>query len=341
MRQNCDVGATSLGRTLDRVAIRARPDRRVGCSRSVGGRKACGHASGTSGRHLGVAGDRGCGCAGAVAVVYLVTVRTDIGRLLGDAAFRGADSGGSGRSAAVASALDLVTVTTLLATMVVVATVALIRMRRADGLVALGILVAANASSRLLKSYLLGRPDLGLDEWASSGGNSLPSGHTTAAFSIGVALVVVAPRSWRAPISVGGLVFSSVIAVSTMLAGWHRAGDSLASFFLVGMWACVGGLVLLALGQDAEVPDAAPPTTGHDGWAGRSTSRWMLVVAGSSVVLSVVTGLGIALDPDARASGAGATVAFASAALAIIAGSAAVSGLDLEAMARVDRGRSP
>jgi membrane-associated phospholipid phosphatase len=280
-------------------------------------------------------------CAGAVAAVYIVTVRTGFGRAIGDAAFRGADTGETGPSVAVASALDLVTVTTLLATMVVVATVALLRMRRADGLVALGLLVAASVSSRLLKSYLLDRPDLGIVEWSSSGTNSLPSGHTTAAFSIGVALtMVVAPR-WRAAVCVSGLVFSCVIAISTMLAGWHRAGDSLASFFLVGMWSGAAGMALLALDRRLVVQSPPAPGAERARSARRSATTWLLMVAASCAVLSVATGVGVALDRDARASGLGATIAFASAALAILAGSSAVSALHLQNVLRVDRTRAP
>lgn len=184
-------------------------------------------------------------CGGAFAFVYWFSVQTVTGRQLADAAIRGASLTRSQAATAVNPTLDAVTTTALIAAMAAIAMVALIRLRRVNGLVAVGLLIAANVSSRVLKVHVLPRPDLGLAEFTPATLNSLPSGHTTAAFSIGVAALFVVPAVLRGVTAAAGIVFSSAVAIATLSAGWHRVGDSLASFFLVAIWACLGGVVIL------------------------------------------------------------------------------------------------
>jgi membrane-associated phospholipid phosphatase len=121
----------------------------------------------------------------AFVLAYWFTVQTITGRQLADAALRGATITRSSAGAAVDATLDVVTATALIAVVAAIAVVALIRMQRTRGLVAIGLLLAANASGRILKVFVLPRSDLGLAESAPAALNSLPSGHTTAAFSIG------------------------------------------------------------------------------------------------------------------------------------------------------------
>jgi len=83
---------------------------------------------------------------------------------------------------------------------------------------------------------LLTRPDLGLREITPATHNSLPSGHTTAVSSVVVALLVVTPARGRPLVAVTGGAAAVVTALATMSAGWHRAGDSIAAFRVVGAW---------------------------------------------------------------------------------------------------------
>lgn len=148
-------------------------------------------------------------CVSAFGFVYWFTVQTITGRQLADAALRGARLTWSPAAASVEATLDVVSVTTLIAAVAAIAVVALIRMRRTSGLVAIGLLLAANASGRILKAYVLPRDDLGLAESAPATLNSLPSGHTTAAFSIGVAALFVVPPALRPITAAVGILFSS------------------------------------------------------------------------------------------------------------------------------------
>ena len=191
-------------------------------------------------------------CAVGVAIVYWWSVRTVLGRAFGDAALRGAIETRGAFGTTVDTVLDIVSVASLATATAAVATIALVRLARVPGLVALAVLVASNVSAWLLKHHLLPRPDLGLDEYAPATLNSLPSGHSTAVFSAVVAVLLVLPPRLRAATALVGGTLTLVTAVATMVAGWHRAADSMAAFLLVGAWAALGVGAVVALGGERE-----------------------------------------------------------------------------------------
>ncbi len=246
-----------------------------------------------------------------LAAVYYVTVHTVAGRLLSDASLRGALSTGS-LVGTVDAVLNVVSIASLLGAVAAVALIALVRLARVQGLAATGVLVTANLSALLLKDYVLPRPDLGLHEIAPATLNSLPSGHSTAAFSAVAALLFVVPRRWRlALVTVGG-PYAAVTGVATMLAGWHRAADSIAAFLLVGFWTTVAAaatVVVLAAApaERSTVLDALPA----------SSVRW--IAATSLGCLSIGAPLAVALSGSApvRDSTIGSWVAFLAAGLMI------------------------
>ncbi len=188
-------------------------------------------------------------CAVGFALVYQLTVRTAPGRLLGDASLRGAILANSRITTVVDGILGVVSVASLLAGFAAVAMIALVRLRRDLGIAAVTLLLAANASTWVLKTWLLTRPDLGLPEVTPATHNSLPSGHSTAAFSVVVALLFVVPPRLRQAVAALGAVYGTVTGLATMTAGWHRAGDSLAAFLLVGLLAGLAAILVLVLGE--------------------------------------------------------------------------------------------
>lgn len=151
-------------------------------------------------------------------LVYLLTVRTASGRQFGDASLRGALITNSPVVDAVDAVLGVVSTATLLGGLAAIALIALVRMQRVQGVTAVGLLVAANASTWLLKTHILTRPDLGLSEIAPATHNSLPSGHTTAVFSVVVALLVVLPARARRPVAITGGAAGVVVSLATMSA---------------------------------------------------------------------------------------------------------------------------
>jgi membrane-associated phospholipid phosphatase len=267
-------------------------------------------------------------CVATFGIVYWFTVQTITGRQLADTALRGATITRSPAGAAVNATLDVVTATALIAAVAAIAVVALIRMRRTSGLVAIGLLIVANASGRVLKVYVLPRSDLGLTESAPATLNSLPSGHTTAAFSIGVAALFVVPPVLRSVTAAAGIVFSSAVAIATLSAGWHRVADSLASFFLVTGWAAVAGVVILLAEPDVAAGGRGPHGTQRSG-------RWWAATAIGLTVLAATLIAALVVEPPLRESALGPPAAFTAGALLIIAAAAGTSVVVLRAVVRV------
>lgn len=269
-------------------------------------------------------------------LVYLVTVRTSYGRLFADASLRGAVLSRSRTGDVVDGALSVVTVASLLAAVALIAVIALLRLRRGLGLAAIGLLAASNVSAQLLKRFLLERPDLGLAESAPATLNSLPSGHSTAAFSVVVALLFVVPVRTRGVLAVTGGVYGCVVALATMGAGWHRASDSVAAFLLVGFWAgvVIGGVVAFDA-SDLPVEDA-PARSGR-------RRRSLVVVAVLALGVAVTLMAMLAVVTPLRENAVGEAAAFATGGLFIVGTAIAVLLGMLELIERIapDAGLRP
>ena len=116
---------------------------------------------------------------------------------------------------------------------VVVALVAVARKRPTLAGRALGMVIGANVTTQLLKD-MISRPDLGMTTGIS---NSLPSGHSTVAVTLSLALVAIAPQWLRAPAAWIGWAWTSLMGVSVMMAGWHRPADVVVAVLIAGAWA--------------------------------------------------------------------------------------------------------
>ena len=266
-------------------------------------------------------------------LVYYVTVRTVQGRLFGDASLRGALLTRSAMADSADTVLNTVSVASLLGAVALVATVALVRLERVRGLAAVGLLVGANVSTLVLKSYLLERPDLGLREVSPATLNSLPSGHSTAVFSAVAALLFVVPTQWRYPASLAGLAMATATALATMSAGWHRAGDSVAAFLLVGAWTAIaaGAVVIADTGGAGERASFV--------WAG--SARWLAAVSAASLTLGLALGIALNAAGPIRDAAPGTWFAFLVGGLLITGTCIAVLGGMLLVLDLMDRPRSP
>lgn len=248
--------------------------------------------------------------------VYLLTVRTVPGRELADASLRGAIAARPLLSSQVQTILDVVSVASLLGAVAVVAVIALVRLARLEGLAAIGILVGANVSTWLLKNVLLTRPDVGLDEIAPSTLNSLPSGHATAAFSAVAALLFVAPRPWRDVTAAAAVGYATLTGVATMLAGWHRASDSVAAFLVVGAWTALAAAAILFV---------APPTENARSEPRPRSVRWLSRTALAALGLGAALVAGLVLVSLAPTNPVGSAVAFLAGGLFVAGGAAGVT----------------
>ncbi|MEV4543360.1 phosphatase PAP2 family protein [Micromonospora echinaurantiaca] len=194
--------------------------------------------------------------AAALVAVWRVAMHTGLGQWVDTVALTGNRIGQDRIDEPVDRLLNAMSVVSLVATTAVIGFIALIRGRIALAVTATLLVVGANVSTQLLK-YGLDRPDFGIDPQRAYAGNSLPSGHATVAASVAVALVLVLPRKVRALGALLGAGYAAVAGVATLSAGWHRPSDAVAAFLVVGVWAALAGLLLLALQRDqAQVSSA-------------------------------------------------------------------------------------
>lgn len=73
---------------------------------------------------------------------------------------------------------------------------------------------------------------------------TFPSGHTSIAVSLGLALVLAAPPVLRPAAALVGAAYAAGIGLSVILLGWHFPSDVVGSFFICGFWAAAIAAVL-------------------------------------------------------------------------------------------------
>jgi len=202
------------------------------------------------------------GAADAVGVVALwrFFVRTERGQEIDTIALTGNSIGQRRVGIITDTVLNTMSVVSIAAAIAAVVFIALLRGRIGLALVSLLFIAGANLTTQVLKAGLY-RPIYGVDEARDQAGNSFPSGHTTAAAAVAVALVFVLPARVRGIGAVLGAAFAGLVGVATLSAGWHRPSDAVAAMLVVGGWACLAGLVLLFLRR----PDADDREGGHWG----------------------------------------------------------------------------
>ncbi|RQX13544.1 PA-phosphatase, partial [Micromonospora chalcea] len=133
----------------------------------------------------------------AFVLVWRFAVHTELGQWLDTVALTGNQIGQDRIDGPVDTLLNAMSVVSLLAATAVIGFIALIRGRKALAVTATLLIAGANVTTQLLKHFLV-RPDFGIDPERAAAGNSLPSGHTSVAASVAVALILVLPRKLRA-----------------------------------------------------------------------------------------------------------------------------------------------
>ncbi|MFI5935529.1 phosphatase PAP2 family protein [Actinoplanes sp. NPDC051494] len=170
----------------------------------------------------------------AVAGIYYLAVRTRPGQLIDTRAMNGADVSHPRAVEIMQRALNGTTLVSLVGICLAAAAIGFVR-KRADLAIAAALLVlGSNATTRLLKTYLI-RPDLD----GTTMPNSFPSGHTTAAASVAFALILVLPFAIRGTVALLGAAYVTIIAVATVWAAWHRPSDTIAALFVVLAWSAL------------------------------------------------------------------------------------------------------
>jgi membrane-associated phospholipid phosphatase len=120
--------------------------------------------------------------------------------------------------------------------------VALLRRRPRVAFAVAVVLPAAPLSAELLKP-LLAHPHASVGyEWI--GPASWPSGHATAAMTLVLCALLVAPRALRPTIVALGGLFVAAVGVSLLILAWHMPSDVLGGYLLAALFASLAAAAL-------------------------------------------------------------------------------------------------
>jgi membrane-associated phospholipid phosphatase len=119
---------------------------------------------------------------------------------------------------------------------------ALLRRRPRVALAVAIVLPAAPLSAELLKP-LLAHPHAQIG-YQSIGAASWPSGHATAAMTLVLCALLVAPHRLRPTVAVLGAAFAIAVGFSLLILAWHMPSDVLGGYLLAALF---GSLALAAL----------------------------------------------------------------------------------------------
>ena len=160
---------------------------------------------------------------------------------------------------------------------VLIVLAAAVWMRRARVAAAAAVMIlGANVTTQLLKALTEAPRD---PAWLLETG--WPSGHATAATSLGLCVVLVAPAALR-PYAVAAAALAVLtLAYSILVVGSHRPSDVLAGMLMAGAWT---GIVMAAL----ELAERRWPSSRARGGAARRRTLWLAAGAAALAVAALL-----------------------------------------------------
>ena len=142
--------------------------------------------------------------------------------------------------------------------------------RRREVLVAVVLVAGANVTTQVLKSVLEHARGKAFEHgWELPWPTSFPSGHTTAAASIAVALLLVVPARHRLLAAAMGLALTAAVGASVVILGWHYPSDVLGALLVVAAW----GFCAVAYLRRRVMPEVGLEPTSPQGQSILSRSR--------------------------------------------------------------------
>jgi membrane-associated phospholipid phosphatase len=139
--------------------------------------------------------------------------------------------------------------------------VALLRGRIARAAAVAVLIVATGATTQVLKSSL-GHPRAGEILGVDLG--SWPSGHSTAAMTIALCAVLVAPRAIRGAVAAVGAAYALAVGLGVLVMEWHLATDVAGGYLVAMGWMLLAVAVLTRVERPSQA--SAPAASARWGW---------------------------------------------------------------------------
>lgn len=254
----------------------------------------------------------------AFRVVWTLFVLSPEGRLTDHDAMLGAQRGQTALWPTFYAVLEAISTPFLVIVVLGSFALGLLRRRWIVAIQVVLLVGGSNLTTQLLKQNLL---ELPFDDPLPAVSNSLPSGHTTVAASLAVAVLFTVSRRWRPLTAVLGLAYAAIVGITTVIGQWHRPSDVIAAYLVVAAWAAIVCVIISLDGKEVFV--AQQDKSGWD--SGRPASRAITTTAAMFVAVALIGALAAifgylrtsALDEPAQSSGE-LTVAFVGGAAGII-----------------------
>ncbi len=211
---------------------------------------------------------------------------------------------------------------------IILLVVAVIRRRPRTALAVAVVLLGAGLSAEALKPLLAHPHAYAGNKLVEAG--SWPSGHSTAAMSLALCAVMVAPARMRVVVAVVGSLLAVAVSFALLVLAWHLPSDVVGGYLLAGLWAslAVAGLQR----AEARWPSSSSPAPP----AGRPTGSSLAATVGREAVvpaallcaMAAVLAIAVILRPEQVTTFAVAhrSLVAAAAMIVVLAGSLA-SGL--------------
>ncbi len=154
--------------------------------------------------------------------------------------------------------------------------------------VALVVVASANLTAQILKVVLAhDRFDavLGSDQVDAA---ALPSGHATAAMSLAIAAVLIAPRAVRPLAAALAGAYVLAVSFSILVLGWHFPSDVVAGMLVATGFGCLALAALREWGvETSEEPGVGSPAGGaFEEWAAGAVAAALLGAVAFGVALA-------------------------------------------------------
>jgi membrane-associated phospholipid phosphatase len=142
--------------------------------------------------------------------------------------------------------------------------VALVRGLRWRAVAVIVLLVVTGASTQIVK-HLLAQPRF--EAWLGAdqiGAAAWPSGHSTAAMTLALCAVLVAPPVLRFAVALAGGAFAAGVGYAVLVLAWHFPSDVFGGFLMAAMWTAlaVAGLRVVEGRPERAPAGAATPAAG-------------------------------------------------------------------------------